>query len=57
MNIVAFVVGSVLFVGGIVLFGYAWDGSHFSMVMFGAGVLTVSASIAIPFHILKRIDG
>ena len=57
MNIAAFVIGSVLFVGGIVLFGYAWDGTHFSAVMFTAGLLAISASIAIPFHILKRADG
>ena len=57
MNIVAFVVGTVLFIGGIVLFGYSWDGSHFSVVMFTAGLVAISASIAIPFHLLKRADG
>lgn len=57
MNIVAFVIGSVLFVGGIVLFGYAWDGTNFSPVMFTAGLLAISASIAVPFHLLKRVDG
>ena len=56
MNIVAFVVGAVLFVGGIVLFGYAWDGTHFSQLMFAAGLAAIAASIAVPFHILKRVD-
>ena len=57
MNIVAFVIGTVLFVGGIVLLGYAWDGTNFSPLMFTAGLLTISASIAVPFHLLKRVDG
>ena len=57
MNIVAFVIGTVLFVGGIVLFGYSWDGTTFSPLMFTAGLLTISASIAVPFHLLKRVDG
>ena len=57
MNIIAFVVGAVLFVGGIVLFGYSWDGTNFDPFTFVGGVLVISASIAIPFHLLKRIDG
>lgn len=57
MNVVAFVVGIVLFVGGIVLFAYSWDGTVFMPVFFIIGILAISASIAIPFHLLKRIDG
>lgn len=56
MNIVAFVLGAVLFLGGVVLFGYAWDGSNFEGLVFAAGILAVSASIALPFHLLKRVD-
>ncbi len=57
MNIVAFIIGAVLFIGGIVLFGYSWDGSHFSWIIFSAGLVAISASVAIPFHVLKRVDG
>lgn len=57
MNIVAFIIGAVLFIGGIVLFGYSWDGSYFSWIMFSAGLVAISASVAIPFHVLKRVDG
>lgn len=57
MNIVAFAIGTVLFIGGILLFGYAWDGTNFSAAMFMGGLAAISASIAIPFHLLKRIDG
>lgn len=57
MNILAFIVGATLFVGGIVLFGYSWDGTVFSAPVFAAGLIAITASIAIPFHILKRVDG
>ncbi|HEV7957792.1 MAG: hypothetical protein JWL94_1298 [Microbacteriaceae bacterium] len=57
MNIVAFVIGFVLFIGGVVLFGYAWDGTHFLPLMFTAGLVAISAGIFIPFHLLKHVDG
>jgi hypothetical protein len=56
MNTVSFVIGAVLFVGGIVLFGYAWDGTVFHPAVFVGGLVAISASIAIPFHLLKRVD-
>lgn len=57
MNIVAFVIGAVLFVGGVVMFGYSFDGTTFDPFLFAGGIIVVSASIAIPFHLLKRVDG
>lgn len=57
MNIIAFVVGALLFVGGIVLFGYSFDGVTFDPLIFVLGIVAICASIAIPFHLLKRIDG
>lgn len=57
MNIVAFVLATVLFIGGIVLFGYGWDGTTFHVPVFVGGLLCIFASIAIPFHLLKRLDG
>lgn len=57
MTILAFIVGAVLFVGGIAMFGYSWDGTVFSVPLFVAGLIAIAASIAIPFHILKRVDG
>lgn len=57
MNIVAFVIGFILFVGGLVLFGYAWDGAAFDGIMFTAGLLAISLAVAIPYHLLKRVDG
>lgn len=57
MNTVSFVIGAVLFVGGIVLFGYSWDGTVFHWMVFVGGLAAISASLVIPFHILKRVDG
>ena len=57
MNISAFVIASVFFLGGIVLFGYSWDGLTFSPLLFILGLVAISASVAIPYHLLKRLDG
>ena len=58
MNVVAFLVALVLFLGGFALMGYAFYAPvGFQGPMFIAGILAVSASIALPVHVLKRIDG
>jgi hypothetical protein len=57
MNILAFFVALVLFVGGLALMGYSFDAAGYEAAMFLAGVLAVGASIALPVHVLKRIDG
>ena len=56
MNVLAFVFGAALFFGGIILFGYSWDGVVFDPWMFGGGILAVSLGIALPIHILNRLD-
>lgn len=57
MKLIAFLIAMVLFVGGMISMGYAFepDAAHFEL--FFGGVLAISLSLAIPFHILKRIDG
>jgi hypothetical protein len=57
VKIVAFVIALALFVGGIVLFGYAFEPGVSHAIVFFAGIVAVSLSLAIPFHLLKRIDG
>ena len=57
MNIVAFVIGFTLFVGGIVLMGYAWDGTTFNWIMFSGGLGAISLGVAVPYHLIKRVDG
>jgi len=57
MNIVAFVIGFTLFVAGIVLMGYAWDGTTFNWIMFTGGLGSISLAVAVPYHLIKRVDG
>ncbi len=45
----------VLFVGGLLLFGYADAVVGYEILMFVAGILAVAASMAIPAHLLKRV--
>ncbi|MCU1506505.1 MAG: hypothetical protein QOD27_1750 [Microbacteriaceae bacterium] len=57
MNIVAFVVAFALFVGGILLMGYSFGtGIALPGVMFIGGILAIALSLAIPVHVLKRLD-
>ncbi|WP_187270678.1 hypothetical protein [Lacisediminihabitans profunda] len=57
MKIVAFVIALALFVGGLLLFGYAFEpGINHGLVFFG-GVVSVALALAVPVHVLKRIDG
>ena len=57
MNGIAFAIALILFVGGIVLFGYAFDaGVQLRAVVFAAGLAAIALSVAIPFHVLKRAD-
>lgn len=56
MNIVAFVFSLVLFIGGLLLMGYAFETTGYELAMFAGGILVVSAAVALPVHVLKRID-
>ena len=56
MNIVAFLVAFGFFVGGLALMGYAFYAPEgYQGAMFIGGILAVSASIALPVHVFKRI--
>lgn len=58
MNIVAFIIGIGLFLGAFALMGYAeYAPEGLKGPMFIAGILAVGAAIALPVHVLKRIDG
>lgn len=57
MNIVAFVVAFFLFVGGLLLMGYSFAvGVAGPGFMFMGGILSIAAAIAIPVHLMKRIE-
>ena len=57
MNVIAFVVSLGLFVGGILLMGYSFSIEGLELLAFFAGILITSAGVALPIHVLKRIDG
>jgi len=43
-----------LFVGGILLMGYAIDLAQGMAITFFAGIVSISLAIAIPFHLLGK---
>jgi hypothetical protein len=57
MNVIAFIISIALFIGGLLLMGYSFYAIGFQGPMFVGGILAVSAAIALPVHVLKRIDG
>ena len=57
MKFIAFAVSIVLFIGGLVLMGYAFEPGSGEAITFGGGLIAIALSIAIPFHVLKRLDG
>ncbi|MCU1583922.1 MAG: hypothetical protein QOI70_1383 [Microbacteriaceae bacterium] len=56
MKIIAFVVALALFVGGILLMGYAFEPGAGEAITFFGGILCIALSLAIPFTILKRLE-
>ncbi|WP_199220404.1 hypothetical protein [Homoserinimonas hongtaonis] len=56
MNVVAFVFSFVIFLGGLALMGYASAVSGFELIMFLGGIIAVAIAVAIPVHVLKRVD-
>jgi hypothetical protein len=56
VKIIAFVIALALFVGGILLMGYAFEPGAGEAITFFGGILCIALSLAIPFTILKRLD-
>jgi hypothetical protein len=57
VKILGFLVSLAFFVGGIYLLGNAFFMPGVETIAFIGGILTISIGLAIPFHILKRVDG
>jgi hypothetical protein len=49
-----FIIALALFIGGILLMGYAFELTEGMAIMFFGGILAVSLSIFIPFHLLGK---
>jgi len=56
VKIAAFVIALILFLGGMTLMGYAFFPGVDGYLFFLGGILAVSLSLAIPFHLLKLAD-
>lgn len=56
MKILAFVVSLVIFVGGMYVMGSAFYVPGAEGFVFFGGILLCALGIAIPVHVLKRID-
>ncbi|MBX3100192.1 MAG: hypothetical protein KF761_11515 [Salinibacterium sp.] len=57
MNIIAFVISLALFVLGLYMMGEAFYVVGAEYPVFIGGILVTSLGLAIPAHVLKRIDG
>lgn len=53
MHIVSFIAAMAIFVFGLWLFGFAFTVTALQGPIFIAGILAVSAAIAIPAHVLR----
>lgn len=57
MKVFTFLVSLVLFVGGLALFGYAFDApAEWHVWIFSGGIAAISLSLIIPFHLAERFD-
>jgi hypothetical protein len=56
MNVVALIVSFVLFLGGLLLMGYAPEFTGWQGITFIAGILCMALSFALPVHVLTKLD-
>ena len=57
MKLFAFLVALAFFVGSFFLFGYSFTVvDHWNTVLFLCGLAAIAISLAIPFHLLEKLD-
>lgn len=57
MKLFAFLVSFLLFLGGILLMGFAFSfGADWHILAFSGGIAAISVSLMVPFHLLERFD-
>ncbi|MDO7882333.1 hypothetical protein [Antiquaquibacter soli] len=57
MKIIVFLVSLAIFIAGMYLMGSAFYVPGWEAAVFLGGILASSIGLAIPVHVLKRIDG
>lgn len=56
MKIIGFIAALVFFLAGIYVLGLAFQIVGYETVVFIGGILLISVGVAIPMHLMKRID-
>jgi len=57
MKVFAFVISLGLFLGGLALFGFAFDlAEGWNTAAFVGGIAAISVSLMVPFHVLEQFD-
>ncbi len=56
MNIVAFIVSALLFLGGVYLMGAAFAVTDWEMLVFFGGILAVAAAFFIPVQVIGGLE-
>lgn len=56
MKVISLIVSFALFLGGLLLMGYASEFTGWEGATFIGGILAVALSIAIPVHVLPKLD-
>jgi hypothetical protein len=57
VKVLVFIVAFAIFLAGLYLFALAFQVVGFEIVLFTAGIVATAIAIAIPVHVLKRLDG
>lgn len=56
MKIIGFVAALVFFLAGIYMFALAFQVPGYETLVFIGGILLIALGVAIPMHLMKRID-
>jgi hypothetical protein len=54
VKVIVFIIALAFFIGGMLLMGYAFTLTAGMAIMFFGGIIAVSLSLAIPFHLLGK---
>ena len=56
-TVVSLIVSLALFIGGMFLFGIAFDNPDFGALIFSSGLVAVCLGVFIPLQLLRHVDG
>lgn len=56
VNVIALIVSFVLFLGGMVIMGYASEAAGWEALAFFSGIICIALAFAIPVHVLGKTE-